>query len=59
MDRIENKWIENKDNVEIQKKFLENYKNKFLDKTVLSPIHGELRSKMCSNFLKKNPEWLI
>ncbi len=59
MDRIENKWIENKDNVEMQKKFWDNYKNKFLDKTVLSPIHGELRSKMCSNFLKKNPEWLI
>ena len=59
MDRIENKWIENRDNIEIQTKFWDNYKNKFLDKTGLSPIHGELRAKMCSSFLKKNSEWLI
>lgn len=48
--RLEKKWNYNEEDEEIQKKFWSNFK--------LSPLHGAIRSRIGSKFLKKNLDLL-
>tara|TARA_Y100001970_G_scaffold53704_1_gene68085 strand:- start:24767 stop:26071 length:1305 start_codon:yes stop_codon:yes gene_type:complete len=59
MDRYENKWIENDENLKIQEKFWKNYKDNLFKNKNIKKLHGKLLAKMSVVFLKKNTEWLL
>ena len=58
LDRVENKWIDNEENKEIQKNFWKIYHDQVLPGIKTGQMHGKLLAKMSIIFLKKNPEWL-
>ena len=58
LDRYENKWIDDKNNIEMQKIFWKKYYEDLLPLSKAEHLHGKLLARMSITFLKKNPEWL-
>ena len=53
-ERLNGRWKETDQDVELQKKFWKIFKDNMEKQNLKIPLHGEIKAKFCSAYLKKN-----
>jgi len=55
-DRLNGNWIETDEDSELQTKFWKIFSENIKKQNLEIPLHGKIKAKFCSNYLKKNKE---
>jgi putative glycosyltransferase (TIGR04372 family) len=57
-DRLNGNWIETDDDLELQNKFWKIFSENIKKQNLKIPLHGKIKAKFCSNYLRKNKDLL-
>ena len=57
-DRLNGKWIEKNEDLELQEKFWKIFSENIKKQNLEIPLHGIIKAKFCSKYLKKNKDLL-
>ena len=57
-DRIHGNWIEKDEDLELQNRFWKIFSENIKKQNLEVPLHGKIKAKFCSNYLRKNKDLL-